>query len=77
MLPAQSFLGCADRDDGQRLLRPQTRRRAACTEKLWVDDRRTDKHFTLKENPLKRSDVDDLERPASHPLPGACHNSEA
>ncbi len=32
------------------------------TEKLWIYDLRTNKHFTLKENPLKRSDLDD------HPL---------
>jgi hypothetical protein len=35
------------------------------TEKLWVYDLRTNKHFTLKENPLKRSDLDDFV---------ACHN---
>jgi type I restriction enzyme M protein len=28
------------------------------TEKLWIYDLRTNKHFTLKENPLKRSDLD-------------------
>ena len=30
------------------------------TEKLWICDLRTNKHFTLKENPLKRSDLDDF-----------------
>jgi type I restriction enzyme M protein len=30
------------------------------TEKLWIYDLRTNKHFTLKENPLKRSDLDFL-----------------
>jgi type I restriction enzyme M protein len=35
------------------------------TEKLWIYDLRTNKHFTLKENPLKRSDLDDF---------GACYN---
>jgi hypothetical protein len=30
------------------------------TDKLWIDDLRTNKHFTLKENPLKRSDLDDF-----------------
>src|SRR5437762_6093208 len=30
------------------------------TEKLWIYDLRTNKHFTLKENPLKRSDLDDF-----------------
>jgi type I restriction enzyme M protein len=30
------------------------------TEKLSIYDLRTDKHFTLKENPLKRSDLDDF-----------------
>ena len=30
------------------------------TEKLWIYDLRTNKHFTLKENPLKLSDLDDF-----------------
>jgi type I restriction enzyme M protein len=30
------------------------------TEKLWIYDLRTNKHFTLKENPLKRVDLDDF-----------------
>ncbi len=30
------------------------------TEKLWIYDLRTNKHFTLKENALKRSDLDDF-----------------
>src|SRR5437764_4787190 len=30
------------------------------TEKLRIYDLRTNKHFTLKENPLKRSDLDDF-----------------
>src|SRR5881392_578452 len=30
------------------------------TDKLWIYDLRTNKHFTLKENPLKRSDLDEL-----------------
>jgi type I restriction enzyme M protein len=30
------------------------------TDKLWVYDLRTNKHFTLKENPLKRTDLDDF-----------------
>jgi type I restriction enzyme M protein len=30
------------------------------TQKLWIYDLRTNKHFTLKENPLKRSDLDDF-----------------
>jgi type I restriction enzyme M protein len=29
-------------------------------QKLWIYDLRTNKHFTLKENPLKRSDLDDF-----------------
>jgi type I restriction enzyme M protein len=29
------------------------------TTKLWIYDLRTNKHFTLKENTLKRSDLDD------------------
>jgi type I restriction enzyme M protein len=28
--------------------------------KVWIYDLRTNKHFTLKENPLKRSDLDDF-----------------
>jgi type I restriction enzyme M protein len=39
------------------------------TEKLWIYDLRTNKHFTLKENSLKRSDLDDLESPAVAPHP--------
>jgi type I restriction enzyme M protein len=27
---------------------------------LWVYDLRTDKHFTLKQRPIQRSDLDDL-----------------
>lgn len=30
------------------------------TEKLWIYDFRTNQHFTLKTNPLKRSDLDDF-----------------
>jgi type I restriction enzyme M protein len=30
------------------------------TQKLWIYDLRTNKHFTLKENPLKRPDLDDF-----------------
>ena len=37
------------------------------TEKLWIYDLRTNKHFTLKENPLKRADLDDFV---------ACYNAE-
>ena len=32
----------------------------AATEKLWIYDFRTNQHFTLKTNPLKRSDLDDF-----------------
>ncbi|HUS34344.1 MAG TPA: class I SAM-dependent DNA methyltransferase [Verrucomicrobiae bacterium] len=32
----------------------------AWTEKLWIYDLRTNKHFTLKENTLKRTDLDDI-----------------
>ncbi len=40
------------------------------TSKLWIYDLRTNQHFTLKENTLKRTDLDDLESPAvaTHPL---------
>ena len=34
--------------------------RKAWTEKLWIYDLRTNLHFTLKENPLKRADLDDF-----------------
>ena len=30
------------------------------TSKLWIYDLRTNQHFTLKENPLKRTDLDDF-----------------
>jgi len=30
------------------------------TEKLWIYDLRTNRHVTLKENPLKRADLDDF-----------------
>jgi type I restriction enzyme M protein len=36
--------------------------KAAWTERLWIYDLRTNLHFTLKENPLKRSDLDDFVR---------------
>jgi type I restriction enzyme M protein len=32
----------------------------AWTEKLWIYDLRTNQHFTLKENPLKRADLEDF-----------------
>jgi type I restriction enzyme M protein len=34
--------------------------RKAWTTKLWIYDLRTNMHFTLKENPLKRADLDDF-----------------
>jgi type I restriction enzyme M protein len=49
------------------------------TEKLWIYDLRTNLHFTLKENPLKRSDLEDFvtcyfgktkSTPHPGPLPG-------
>jgi type I restriction enzyme M protein len=46
-------------------------RETAWTEKLWIYDLRTNLHFTLKENPLKRSDLDDFVacyRPANRHL---------
>ena len=36
--------------------------KTAWTEKLWIYDLRTNLHFTLKENPLKRSDLEDFVR---------------
>jgi type I restriction enzyme M protein len=44
------------------------------TEKLWVYDLRTNKHFTLKQNPLKRSDLDEF---VECYRPGARHQREA
>lgn len=38
-----------------------------CTEKLWIYDLRTNKHFTLKESTLKHADLDDFV---------ACYNSK-
>jgi type I restriction enzyme M protein len=32
----------------------------ASTKRLWVYDLRTNKHFTLKTNPLQRSDLDEF-----------------
>src|SRR4029077_8124713 len=49
------------------------------TQKLWIYDLRTNLHFTLKENTLKRSDLDDFvacyfgkpgSAPHPNPLPG-------
>jgi type I restriction enzyme M protein len=45
------------------------------TQKLWIYDLRTNLHFTLKENTLKRSDLDDFVacyfgKPGSTPHPG-------
>ena len=31
-----------------------------CTKRLWIYDLRTNMHFTLKTNPLKRSDLDEF-----------------
>ncbi|HVF04828.1 MAG TPA: N-6 DNA methylase, partial [Frankiaceae bacterium] len=33
---------------------------AAATKDLWIYDLRTNKHFTLKTNPLRRADLDDF-----------------
>lgn len=38
----------------------QPAREKPWTEALWIYDLRTNQHFTLKENPLKRSDLDDF-----------------
>lgn len=35
-------------------------RKGGHTDKVWFYDLRTNKHFTLKQNPLKRSDLDDF-----------------
>src|SRR5207249_12340124 len=36
------------------------RRPAAWTDKLWVYDLRTNKHFTLKQSPIQRKDFDEF-----------------
>ena len=48
------------------------------TKKLWIYDLRTNKHFTLKTNPLQREDLDEFvdllppgEPPRAHSRPGA------
>ena len=44
------------------------------TKKLWIYDLRTNKHFTLKTNPLKRDDLDEfvpLLQPGEPPRPQA------
>lgn len=40
--------------------RKQARPGQPWTERLWVYDLRTNKHFTLKQNPLRRADLDDF-----------------
>ncbi|HEX9728610.1 MAG TPA: class I SAM-dependent DNA methyltransferase [Gemmatimonadales bacterium] len=46
----------------------------AWTKKLWVYDLRTNMHFTLKTNPLKRSDLDEL---VACYKPGALHKRKS
>ena len=47
--------------EGQRpLLRPEGGQRQAWTQTLWIYDLRTNTHFTLKQNPLTRSDLDEF-----------------
>jgi len=43
------------------------------TQKLWIYDLRTNKHFTLKRNPLTFSDLEDF---IACYKPGECHNRE-
>ena len=66
--------------EGERpVLRPEARRaRSPWTKKLWIYDLRTNKHFTLKTNPLKRADLDEFvdvlppgEPPRARSRPGA------
>jgi type I restriction enzyme M protein len=45
----------------------------ASTKRLWVYDLRTNKHFTLKTNPLQRSDLDEF---VSLYKPGATHQRQ-
>jgi hypothetical protein len=42
------------------LLRPKTASEKPWTSRLWIYDFRTNRHFTLKTNPLKRSALDDF-----------------
>jgi len=44
------------------------------TEKLWVYDLRTNKHFTLKQNPLRRADLDEFVKAYK---PGEPHSERA
>ena len=44
------------------------------TQRLWVYDLRTNKHFTLKKKPLRRDDLDDF---VSSYLPGRPHDERA
>lgn len=50
------------------------------TKKLWIYDLRTNKHFTLKTNPLKRADLDEFVRlynPANRHQRAATYFDEA
>jgi type I restriction enzyme M protein len=50
------------------------------TKKLWIYDLRTNKHFTLKTNPLKRADLDEfvkLYNPAKRQVRKATWSEEA
>jgi type I restriction enzyme M protein len=67
---------CLGRFPADRLFDRKPAAEKPWTEKLRIYDLRTNKHFTLKGNPLKRSDLDDLESPAA-PSPAlrvACYN---
>ena len=41
-------------------LSPISPRKSVSNKKLWIYDLRTNKHFTLKTNPLKREDLDEF-----------------
>ena len=59
--PADRHLLRPGREGERPVLRPQAgaaRRRGR--KKLWIYDLRTNKHFTLKTNPLERADLDEF-----------------
>ena len=48
------------REGKRAVLRQEARVRAAVDRRLWVYDLRTNQHFTLKQNPLRRQHLDDF-----------------
>jgi type I restriction enzyme M protein len=58
--PAHGHLLRPGREGQRAVLRRQAAQEAAWTKKLWVYDLRTNMHFTQKERPLKRADLDEF-----------------